>query len=304
MVATSITGMAVDHQEPARLYAGDAQAGVFKTASQGRTWLRLGDFQGADWNRPIAVDPTAPNVVYAGLFGGVAKSVNGGRLWTVHPRLPCLNSAAIALDPRETGRLYVTGSQVCPATPAPPCKFYRSLDAGDTWQCTGIVTRSTLDEPLLRVDPFTSDVYVESSLGDLLRMDPGTTWTILHERLFATSFAVSPLAAGTLWAGKQGAVVRSRDGGETWQSFAAGLPSGSDVIGLAPDPVDPATIYAATRGSGVFRSTDGGETWSLAGLWPPGISYQGGLLVDPGDPAIVYAGTDGLGVLRLDQSGS
>jgi hypothetical protein len=76
------------------------------------------------------------------------------------------------------------------------------------------------------------------------------------------------------------------------------------VVALAPDPVEPATLYAATVQNGVFKSTDAGETWSLAGLWPPGVEYKGGLLVDPGDREIVYAGTNGLGVLRLNQSGN
>jgi hypothetical protein len=99
-------------------------------------------------------------------------------------------------------------------------------------------------------------------------------------------------------------VLRSRDGGLTWQSFSIGSPSGDKVTGLAPDPVEPSTLYAATQRSGVFKSIDAGETWSLAGRWPPGAEYKGGLRVDPGEPAVVYAGTNGLGVLRLDQDGN
>jgi hypothetical protein len=128
------------------------------------------------------------------------------------------------------------------------------------------------------------------------------TWTSpSSEHLLADSFAASPLVAGTLWANQGGLVSRSRDGGVTWQFFSLGLPSGERIADLAPDPVEPATLYAATLRSGVFKSTDAGETWSLAGLWPPGVEYQGGLLIDPGKPAIVYAGTNGLSVLRLDQ---
>ena len=96
----------------------------------------------------------------------------------------------------------------------------------------------------------------------------------------------------------------SRDGGATWQSFSGGLPFNKPIVALAPDPVDPETLYAATPESGVFKSTDAGATWTLAGLWPPGIPFQGDLLVDPQEPAVVYAGTDGLGVVRLDQDGN
>jgi len=278
--------------------------GVFKTTSRGRPWLRLKDIQESyDWYRPLQVGPTDPNVVYAGVNDGIAKSVDGGRHWTVHSGLSCLAPFRIALDPREPSRLYAEGLLHC-LLGLNSCVFYRSLDAGETWQCIGIAAQFSGAAPLA-IDPFTSAVYAQNLSGDLLRStDQGATWTVLRERLFASSFAASPRVEGTLWAGKQSAVERSRDGGETWQSFAAGLPSSDQVVDLAPDPSDPATLYAATRGSGAFKSTDAGETWSLVGLWPPGILYQGGLLVDPGEPSIIYAGTDGLGVLRLEQSGN
>jgi photosystem II stability/assembly factor-like uncharacterized protein len=185
------------------------------------------------------------------------------------------------------------------------CSFFRSLDAGETWQCLGDFLSGIYGDALLGVDPFTSAVYAKD-FGTLLRStDNGVTWTSPSSWNLIDSFAASPLVAGTLWAGTTGGVSRSRDGGLTWQFFfSTGLPTGEKVVDLAPDPVEPATLYAATQRSGVFKSLDAGETWSLAGLWPPGVEYQGGLLVDPGEPAIVYAGTNGVSVLRLDQSGN
>jgi len=304
MVATSITGLAIDNQAPARLYAGDALVGVFKTTSRGRPWLRLKDIQESyDWYRPLQVDPTDSSVVYAGVNDGIAKSVDGGRHWTVHSGLSCLAPFRIALDPREPSRLYAAGLLHC-LLGLNSCVFYRSLDAGETWQCIGIAAQFSGVAPLA-IDPFTSAVYAQDLSGNLLRStDQGATWTLVRERLFASSFAASPLVEGTLWAGKLSAVERSRDGGATWRSFGTGLPAPELVVGLAPDPVDPAMIYAATELSGVFKSTDAGETWRLAGIWSPYALYQGGLLVDPRDPTIVYAGTDSLGVLRLDQRGN
>ena len=79
-----------------------------------------------------------------------------------------------------------------------------------------------------------------------------------------------------------------------------GLPP-LDLVALAPDPVDPETLYAGTKQDGVFKSTDAGETWSPAGVWPAGVILQRGLVVDPGDPSILYAGTDLASVLKLDQ---
>lgn len=305
LVATSITGLAIDHQDPPRLYAGDANAGTFKTVNRGRPWLRLGDIaEPFAWARPLQVDPDDPLTVYAGSTGAVAKSTNGGRRWTRHDGLSCLAVLDLLLDPRETSRLYASGqffTSACGLRPG-ACTFYRSLDAGETWRCIP-EAQYRFTKPL-GIDPFTSAVYAQALGGHLLRStDGGTTWTVLFENLSASSFATSPLVQGTLWAGGDGRVRRSRDGGLTWQDFFAGLPAESPVVELAPDPAALHTLYAATEGDGIFKSTDAGETWSLAGIWPSGIRFQNGLLLDPTDPSIVYAGTDGLGVLRLDQEG-
>jgi photosystem II stability/assembly factor-like uncharacterized protein len=307
LAATSIAGMAIDHQEPARLYAADTSMGFFKTASRGRPWLRLGGLASPSTSdRPLVVDPADPNIVYTLTFNSIAKSTNGGRRWTLPLSSSCLMFRRIAIDPREPSHIfasaYLNGLQ-CDIS---ICTFFRSQDAGATWSCIGNVLSFVAGrDALLGVDPFTSAVYAQV-FQDLLRStDNGATWTPLsREPLLGSSFTASPLVAGTLWAGQGAAVTRSRDGGQTWQSFSTGLPSGVSVVALAPDPVEPATLYAATVQNGVFKSTDAGETWSLAGRWPPGVLYRGGLLVDPGEPAIVYAGTEGLGVLRLDQSGN
>jgi hypothetical protein len=272
--------------------------GTFKTSNQGRPWLHLSDVAVP----PLVVDPAEPNIVYAGAAGGIVKSTSGGRRWTKQLDSSCLGFARIALDPRQPAHVFASAYITDIHCYLEICTFFRSQDGGATWECLGNILSNLYGDALVGVDPFTSAVYVQI-FGSLMRStDDGATWTSLPMSIGAAPFAASPLVEGTLWVGR-GAVSRSRDGGQTWQSFSAGLPSDDPVTALTPDPVEPATLYAATRQSGVFKSTDAGETWSLAGLWPPGVLYRGGLLVDPGEPAIVYAGTEGLGVLRLDQGG-
>jgi photosystem II stability/assembly factor-like uncharacterized protein len=306
LTATSIVEMALQPQEPARLYAADVASGIFKTSTGGRPWLRLGELASLPApNQLLAVDPTDVNIVYAGAANLLVKSTNGGRRWGVLASFsPCLNFLRIVLDPREPAHLFASAGLRPPCLDPYLCTFFRSLDAGETWQCLGSALDFRGIAPL-GIDPFTSALYAQTPLGLSRSADGGETWTHLGEGFWsASSFALSPLVEGTLWAGQGGAVSRSRDGGETWEIFSIGAPASENVIGLAPDPVEPATLYAATRQSGVFKSTDAGETWTPAGLWPPGVLYRGGLLIDPEDPAVVYAGTEGLGVLRLGPSGS
>lgn len=306
LAATSIASMAIGHQEPARLYATDVSLGIFKTANQGRPWLRLGDLATPPVSSHLlAVDPVDPNIVYAGTTGKLFKSASGGRRWVGLASFHfCVGLGEIALDPREPTRLFLAAGLVPPCLDPYICTFFRSLDAGETWQCIG---DPIYRHSFLAVDPLTSAVYARASFGLVRSMDDGETWTTLGAGSWSyavASLAASPLVEGTLWAGEGSTVMRSLDGGQTWEPFPTGMPSGDFVAALVPDPADPATLYAASRQSGVFKSTDAGETWSPAGVWPPGVRFRGDLLIDPNDPAILYAGTEGLGVLRLDQSGS
>lgn len=63
----------------------------------------------------------------------------------------------------------------------------------------------------------------------------------------------------------------------------------AEVLSLAMDPTNPATIYAGTYGSGVFKSTNRGASWSAVntGLTDP---YVIALVINPTNPNIIYAG--------------
>lgn len=93
LTATSIDQMSIDHQEPARLYAA-LYSGTFKTADQGRLWLRLGFAV-----QPLVVDPADPDIVYAGAASGIIKSTDGGRHWAEALSSSCLTFRRIAREP-------------------------------------------------------------------------------------------------------------------------------------------------------------------------------------------------------------
>jgi photosystem II stability/assembly factor-like uncharacterized protein len=53
---------------------------------------------------------------------------------------------------------------------------------------------------------------------------------------------------------------RTHDGGKTWQSISAGLPSDAPVNAVREDPVQPGLLYAATEHA-VWVSLDDGDHW-------------------------------------------
>lgn len=111
--------------------------------------------------------------------------------------------------------------------------------------------------------------------------------------------AVDPRAPDTLYGG-------ASDGGVTWThgnacladhlNAAAADPKKLLVAGVgaskvAIDPVDPETLYAATRDS-IRKSVDGGATWVSADL---GVTMGDidALAVDPRSPRVLYVAGDG-----------
>jgi HEAT repeat protein len=87
-------------------------------------------------------------------------------------------------------------------------------------------------------------------------------------------------------------VLRSQDGGQTWE-LASALPSAVTV--LRPANHEETLLYAGTESSGVFRSFDGGESWQAIsmglGLLPGTILEITALDLDPKDDGLLYAAT-------------
>ena len=300
-----IGGLALDSQRPPALYAGELDAGVFKTRRRGPPWSRLPlevELPEPDpfGKLPVAVDPRNPSVVYAGISGRVAKSTDGGEHWALMQGLPCLSLTSIQVA-AEPSTLYVSGFFVTPECSDAPdlCESYRSLDGGETWTC--LVDASSSSLHVRAIDPFTSAAYSLSLFkADLYRStDRGDTWTLVHAGLGATSLAASPVTPGTLWALRPGRTGRSTDDGRTWKLYRARGLDAKTFFTLVPDPVDPLRLYAVSLHD-VFRSDDGGHTWARVGPGLEGLEVTD-LVIDPVHPRILYVGTTGRGVMRIEQ---
>jgi hypothetical protein len=82
----------------------------------------------------------SPNVIYAGVFGGVFKSVDGGATWKSASRGLDLMSAVetLAIDPFHPSILYA-GTFVGPrSTETSKVGVFKSVDGGATWKPTGL----------------------------------------------------------------------------------------------------------------------------------------------------------------------
>lgn len=113
----------------------------------------------------------------------------------------------------------------------------------------------------------------------------------------AMQVVIDPHEDQRLWvAGHFLGVVRSRDGGSTWEDAFAGLPAASgrhpDVHALAYGATAPERLYAWVEGHGLFTSTDGADHWVPLSRSAANVEVLA-LAVDPRQPQTLYAGGAG-----------
>ena len=267
--------IAVDPRNPAvlfvaaigHLYAPNPERGVFRSRDGGRSWQKV-LFKNADVGAvEVVIDPTNPNVVYAGLWntrrppwytyaptngpgGGIFKSTDGGDSWTQLTKgLPAegIGRTGIAVAPSNPRRVYAVVDCLVPeagaaapnAAPgagrggaaAPPMQggFFRSDDAGESW------TRLSSDPALWGRGWYFEKVTVDPQNADII---------------YVPNVAVN----------------RSMDGGRTWVALR-GSPGGDDYHQPWVSPDDPNTmIVASDQGAIITRNARAQDprdvTWS------------------------------------------
>ena len=196
----------------------------------------------------LAVDPSDPDVVYAGLREqGVRRSVDGGRTW-VECTLPEPGVFSVAVG--GDGALFA-GTE--------PSRLFRSDDRGESWR----ELEALLDLPSRPTWSF-----------------PPRPWTS-HVRWIAPS----PHDAELILVGIElGGLMRSTDGGATWQDHRPGAQR--DVHSLAWHPRVVGRAYEAGGGGAAFTD-DAGQTWQPADDGRD-RHYTWSVAVDPDDADLWY----------------
>jgi hypothetical protein len=231
----------------ARLYAATGD-GFARLDEAGEAWTVELSLPGSG-AQCLAVDPADPDTVFAGLReGGVHRSGDGGRTW-----LDC------ELPERAVFSLAVSAADGAVYAGTEPSRLFRSGDKGESWR----ELKALLELPSRPRWSF-----------------PPRPWTS-HVRWIAPS----PHDAELLLVGIElGGLMRSTDGGESWQDHRPGAQP--DVHSLAWHPHTPGRAYEAGGGGAAF-STDGGETWEAADEGRD-RNYTWSVAVDRDDPDCWY----------------
>ena len=231
----------------ARLYAATGD-GLARLDEAGDGWTVQLSLAGSG-AQCLAVDPRDPDTVFAGLReGGLCRSSDAGRSW-IDCELPESAVFSVAVSATD-GSLYA-GTE--------PSRLFRSDDKGASWrELTALLELPSRPRWSFPPRPWTSHVR----------------W-----------IAPSPHDADLLLVGIElGGLMRSSDGGQSWQDHRPGAQP--DVHSLAWHPHTSGRAYEAGGGGAAF-STDTGETWQPADEGRD-RHYTWSVAVDPEDAGHWY----------------
>ena len=318
VISGRVNDVAVHRADKHTIYVGAASGGVWKTVNSGTTWEPILEHALMTSVGDIAVAPSNPDIVWAGLGAsnmtrssqagsGVYKSTDAGKTWE-HKGLTDTHSIGrIVIHPQNPDIVYVAASGHI-WTDNEERGVYKTTDGGSTW---------------------TKVLYVDEKSGAIdLAMDPSdgqtlyaATWQRIRRRWSDPQNKPDYSGSG---------IHKTTDGGKTWRKINNGLPQAKDRgrIGLDVSSSNPDVVYAIVdnqsrrtpekprrrswareaegrkplmKGIEVYISDDKGENWKNAYLSKEPLSkiyaypdfnwldhYFGQIRVDPNDENTVY----------------
>ena len=156
------------------------------------------------------------------------------------------------------------------------------------------------------VDPMDSSILYIATHGDFYQSRDGAT-PVKVDKIRADYMAFnapnnkdSPLyASGHPSSGGNTGLIKSTDGGITWQQVAKVLEPAVDFHAMTLSNSDPNLILGFDSGGrGLFKTIDAGKTWE--NLEYPEYIYA--LAISPNDSQLIFAGT-GNGIFKSNDGG-
>ncbi len=283
------------------LYAGTANAGVWRTTDKGLNWTNVTKGMMVGEVLSVEIHPTDPNTVYFGAEGDLYKSTDGGATWNT------IGDAAfnavthsirdLVLDPSNAQRLFVCSDQ----------GLYRSDNGGATF--TQVLTGVWQELEFKPGNALT--VYAVKRSGTVTQFwrstDGGVSFTqqtagwpapVSPDEQQRTEIAVTAAAPGTVYAlctGKADGgtglygIYKSTDSGASWSfqccgTGPGGVPSPTNLnlmgwddagqddggqyyydLALAVDPTNASKLQVGAVNRWV--SSDGGVTFTCPAKW-------------------------------------
>jgi photosystem II stability/assembly factor-like uncharacterized protein len=235
------------------VYVGAERHGLYRLSPGSDQWERLIDGLPARVEaQGIALHPSNPEVVYAGTNDGPYRSTDRGDHWE---RLDYPKGApgvwSFLFRPSDPSVMYLGTA---------PGEIYRSINGGDSWQ--------------------------------KLSATMGSNECVMAFPTRVIALAADPNFPDEVYAALEVAgVIRSSDGGDTWEEITGSLAPSEDTLdlhGVQCTAASPHTVFLTTR-QGPFIGSDRGSEWIPIDFGKySDITYTRDLWAAPHDPNLLY----------------
>jgi photosystem II stability/assembly factor-like uncharacterized protein len=292
------------------VFNDSSDRGIYVTDDGGKTWTKTLYVGPETGGSDLAMDPSNPNVLYAGMWkfqrrpwtftsggaeDGLYKSTDGGKTWKQ------LTGHGLPTD--TTGRIGLAiapsnGNRVYALIESKQGILWRSDDGGDTWT---MVSNNTLvdQRPFyfthIAVDPKNPDVVYGVSMMLSKSTDGGKTFKAIADSVHVDYHAIwiAPNDGTRIITGEDGGYGLTLDGGDNW-FFSANLPIAQVYrVGLSNE--NPYWVCVGLQDNNAWCAPN--NTQDPSGIqnkaW---ISVAGGdgewAVPDPSDPNYIWADSE------------
>jgi photosystem II stability/assembly factor-like uncharacterized protein len=234
----AVWSVAFDPVQPDIVFAGGRPAAICRSRDGGQTWEQLKAHFAEECPNvrfprvlSMAVDPTDHRKVWAGVeVDGVRRSLDGGETWETTGAAVTPGKIGLQLNDPDIHGIAVSSTAPTTVLVSTPREIFASTDAGENWQPLGVRRHFSL--PYCRAIALKAD-------------DP----TVLF------------VANGDGAAGETGAVQRSQDRGQTWETLRLPVVPNTPIWTFAMHTADPDLMLTCSHYGQVFISEDAGDSW-------------------------------------------
>ncbi|MDA8020758.1 MAG: glycosyl hydrolase [Thermoanaerobaculia bacterium] len=278
--STAVAGVI---QDPLTYYFGGVGGGIYKTTDAGLHWQNVSDGQLETGSvGALAVAPSDPNVVWAGMGescargvmtthgDGVYRSTDGGVTWTHLGLEETQVISEIEVHPRDPDTAWIA-AQGHLWGPNEERGVYKTTDGGATWTKVLFVDEHT-GAADLSLDPNNPRVLYAA-----MWQHGRTPWKITSGGRDDEATEADEATSG---------IYKTSDGGTSWTELTEGLPAEMGKIGVSVSGADSSRVYAivesnilvgdeetsekdesdeesSKKSGGLYRSDDAGKSWKL-----------------------------------------
>jgi len=262
---TGLTGEAVraleNSESDTRIWVAGTRRGIFRSRDGARTWERITPADNAELQNidSLAIDPSNPEIIYAGTYHLPWKTVDGGRTWTstASGMIDDSDIMSLRIDATNPRRIF---SSACSG-------IYRSDDAGASWtKLQGIPYASRRTQQILQDSADPHSLYAATTQGLWRSTDFGESWNRVTPReTVANAVLVLPsVAKNRLLVGMESqGVLRSDDASRSFVPSNQGF-SHHVIAALAADRSDSRHLLVRVEDSSgnLMETRDAGASWS------------------------------------------